>query len=440
MPILNNKKTIRAWAMYDWANSAYNLVITSTIFPAYYVAVTSAHGSDKVSFFGREFVNTALSNYALAVAYFVVALITPILTATADYRGNKRIFLMLFTCLGALSCAGLFYFTADTLELGILCFGMAAIGYCGGVVFSNSYLPEIATKDQQDRVSAKGYAYGYIGSVLLQIICFVFVLKPDWFGITDAGFPARLSFLLVGLWWAGFAIIPFAVLPKGSPNYRKLDKKKVQSGFEELAKVWKQVRKHPFLLYYLPAFFFYSMGVQTVMLVAAAFGEKELNLGMEKLIGTILAIQLVAIPGAYLISGAGRRLGNVPVLMGVVLIWIGVCLSAYFISNEYQFYLLAVVVGLIMGGIQSLSRSTYSKFLPENTPDSASFFGFYDVTEKLAIVAGLFSFGFVEEITGNMRISTLILGSYFIFGLVLLTSLAGVLRKSRHLRADLPEN
>src|SRR5690606_9932459 len=144
---------------------------------------------------------------------------------------------------------------------------MAAIGYCGGVVFSNSYLPEIATKDQQDRVSAKGYAYGYIGSVLLQIICFVFVLKPDWFGITDAGFPARLSFLLVGLWWAGFAIIPFAVLPRGSPSYGKLDKKKVQSGLEEVPKVWNQVLKPPFVLYYLRAVLFCSMGVHTVMVL-----------------------------------------------------------------------------------------------------------------------------------------------------------------------------
>lgn len=435
MPILNNKRTVRAWAMYDWANSAYNLVITSTIFPAYYVAVTSVQGTDRVSFFGKEFINTALSNYALGIAYLIVALITPILTATADYRGNKRNFMMFFTCLGALACAGLFYFTADTLELGIICFALAAIGYCGGVVFSNSYLPEIATKDQQDRTSAKGYAYGYIGSVLLQIVCFVFVLKPAWFGISDPGFPARLSFLLVGIWWVGFALIPFIVLPKGSPNYQRLDRRKIHSGFEELVKVWKQVRKHTSLLYYLPAFFFYSMGVQTVMLVAAAFGEKELNLGMEKLIGTILVIQLVAIPGAYLISGAGRRFGNVQALMAVVLIWIGVCISAYFISNQYQFYALAAVVGLVMGGIQSLSRSTYSKFLPENTPDSASFFGFYDVTEKLAIVAGLFSFGFMEELTGNMRISALILGSYFIFGLALLAILAATVRKARRLAA-----
>lgn len=336
---------------------------------------------------------------------------------------------MLFTCIGAAACMGLFFFEADTLELGIICSAVAAIGYCGGVVFSNSYLPEIASKDQQDRTSARGYAYGYIGSVLLQIICFVFVLKPGWFGITDPGLPARISFLLVGLWWVGFALIPFRVLPKGSPNYKRLDKNKIHSGFEELVKVWRQLRKHPALLLYLSAFFFYSMGVQTVMLVAAAFGEKELSLGMEKLIATILVIQLVAIPGAYLISGAGRRFGNIPVLIAVVLIWVGVCLAAFAISSEYQFYLLAAVVGLIMGGIQSLSRSTYSKFLPEGTPDSASFFGFYDVTEKLAIVAGLFSFGFVEEITGNMRVSTLILGSYFIFGLVLLAVLAGAVRR-----------
>ncbi|MBK0382518.1 MFS transporter [Pedobacter sp. SD-b] len=421
MEIKNNKKTIRAWAMFDWANSAYNLVITSTIFPAYYTAITTtSNNNDKVFFFGFKFVNTALSNYALAVAYLIIAFLTPILTATADYRGNKKTFMMVFTWIGALACAGLYFFRLETLELGVVLFAIAAIGYCGGIVFSNSYLPEIATLDQQDKVSAKGFAYGYIGSVILQIICFVFVLMPDTFGITDASFPARLSFLLVGIWWIGFSYIPFMVLPKASPNYDKLDKKKVGSGFGELKKVWQQVKLMPVLKSFLLAYFFYAMGVQTIMLVAANFGEKILHLGTSKLIATILIIQLVAIIGAYLMSKLSEIYGNLKVLIFVVILWIGVCAAAYFIANEYQFYILAAVVGLIMGGIQSLSRSTFSKYVPEGTPDTASFFSFYDVTEKLAIVAGLFSFGFVEELTGNMRNSALGLGLFFIIGLVLL--------------------
>jgi UMF1 family MFS transporter len=319
----------------------------------------------------------------------------------------------------------------DTLELGVILFAVAAIGYCGGIVFNNSYLPDIATPDQQDKVSAKGFAYGYIGSVILQIICFVFVLKPDLFGITDASFPARLSFLLVGLWWIGFAYIPFTVLPKSSPNYNKLLKTKVASGYDELRKVWRQLGEMPVLKTFLLAYFFYAMGVQTIMLVAANFGEKILHLGTSKLIATILIIQLVAIGGAYLMSRLSQLFGNIKVLMFVVLVWMVTCVIAYFIQNEYQFYGLAAVVGLIMGGIQSLSRSTFSKHLPENTPDTASFFSFYDVTEKLAIVAGLFSFGFIEELTGNMRNSALTLGLFFVIGFVVLFV---VLKKERAIR------
>lgn len=420
----NDKKTIRAWAMFDWSNSAYNLVITSTIFPAYYTAITTTQinglVSDKVIFFGKTFINTALSNYALAVAYLIIAIITPLLTATADYRGNKRLFMKIFTWIGALACSGLFFFKIRTLELGVILFAIAAIGYCGGIVFNNSYLPDIASPDQQDRVSAKGFAFGYIGSVILQIICFVFVLKPELFGITDASFPARLSFLLVGIWWIGFSYIPFSVLPKNSPNYQKSIKTKVSSGYDELRKVFKQLKAMPVLKTFLFAYFFYAMGVQTIMLVAANFGEKILHLGTSKLITTILIIQLVAIAGAYLMSRLSQVFGNIQVLLFVVFIWIVTCVTAYYIQNEFQFYGLAVVVGLIMGGIQSLSRSTFSKFLPENTPDTASFFSFYDVTEKLAIVAGLFSFGFIEELTGNMRNSALSLALFFIIGFVIL--------------------
>ena len=418
----NDKKTIKAWCMFDWANSAYNLVITSTIFPAYYVAITSSQ-DEMVSFFGMKFVNTALSNYALSAAYLIMVFLLPILSSVADYRGNKKLFMKFFTYLGGLACAGLFFFKIDTLEFGIICFALAAMGYIGGVMFNNSYLPEIATVDHQDNVSAKGFAYGYVGCVILQIICFVFVLKPELFGITDASLPARLSFLLVGIWWIGFAQIPFNKLPAGSPNYNKLDKKVVRSGFEELEKVWHQVKEMKFMKRFLLAFFFYSMGVQTIMLAAAGFGEKILHLGTSKLIAIILIIQLVAIPGALLMSYFARKVGNIKVIIFVVILWIGVCISGYFIYNEYQFYALAVLVGLVMGGIQTISRSTYSKLVPENTPDTASYFSFYDVTEKLAIVIGLFSFGFIEELTGSMRNSLLILAGFFIIGLIVLFSM-----------------
>ncbi|MDQ1138740.1 MFS transporter [Pedobacter agri] len=426
----NNKKTIRSWAFFDWANSAYNLVITSTIFPAYYTIITTTkeHG-DKVTFLGRTFVNTSLSNYALSFAYLMMALALPILSSIADRRGNKKSFMKFFTYMGGLSCMALYFFKLDTLQISILFFVLAAMGYIGGVLFSNSYLPEIATEEHQDRVSAQGFSYGYVGSVVLQLICFLFVLKPEWFGIVDASFPPRLSFLLVGLWWIAFSQIPFAVLPDGTPQTGKVKTNIIKDGFSELTKVWKQLKLIKKLKGFLLSFFFYSMGVQTIMLAAAGFAEKTLKLGTAKLIAVILIIQLVAIPGALLMSFLAKKWGNVNVLMMVVLIWIGCCVYGYNITNEYQFYSLAAIVGLIMGGIQSLSRSTYSKYLPVNTPDSTSFFSFYDVTEKLAIVIGLFSFAYIEDLTGNIRYSIIALASFFIVGLVFLALLKKIERK-----------
>ena len=428
--IKNDKSTIRAWAMFDWANSSYNLVITSTIFPAYYTIITTAkNGNDKVSFFGFEFVNTALSSYSLAVAYLIMAAILPLLSSVADFRGNKKSFMKVFTYIGGLACMALFFFgkndTGDgfnpgILELGVVASAVAAMGYIGGVMFSNSYLPEIASVDQQDSVSAKGFAYGYIGSVILQILCFIVVLKVGPFAnIKDDYLPSQISFVMVGLWWIGFAQIPFNKLPAGSPNYNSAERKSVTSGYQELQKVWTQLKHIAVLKKFLNAFFFYSVGVQTIMLVAASFGEKVLHLGTSKLIATILIIQLVAILGAYVMSLLSKKIGNVSVLILVVVIWIGVCIAAYFVTNEYQFYGIAAIVGLVMGGIQSMSRSTYSKYLPADTADTASFFSFYDVTEKVAIVIGLTTFAFLQE-HFNIRISALSLTVFFLIGLLLL--------------------
>lgn len=421
------KKLHRSWAMYDWANSAYNLVITSTIFPAYYEAITSEKRdgviiNDQVSFFGRHFTNSALFDYALAAAYLVIVLISPILSSIADYKGNKRQFMRLFCYLGSAACCGLYFFRAETLELGVILFALAAIGYCGSLVFYNAYLPEIAAEDERDALSARGFSYGYVGSVLLQLLCFVFVFKPDWFnwlGIYGEGDASRFSFLLVGIWWFAFAHIPLTRLPAGRPLVQHPERSLFVNGFYELRKVWAQIKEMPVLRTYLGAFFFYSMGVQTVMLAATLFGSKELKLGTAELITTILIIQLVAIVGASAMARLSARFGNLWVLITVVGIWMLVCVVAWFITTAVEFYAVAAVVGLVMGGIQSLSRSTYAKLMPE-TKDTASFFSFYDVTEKLAIVIGMFSFGFIEELTGSMRNSIFALVGFFAIGMSIL--------------------
>jgi len=418
-----SKKVINGWAMYDWANSAYNLVITSTIFPAYYDAITTTRNggivSHKLQFLGNEFESASLYNYAIATAYFIIAIISPILSSIADYKGNKKAFMRFFCYLGGLSCCTLYWFNVSTLTLGIVCCILAAIGYCGSLVFYNSYLPEIASDEDKDRVSAKGFAYGYIGSVLLQLICFAFVLQPQVFGIKDDSFAPRLSFLLVGIWWIGFAQITFIRLPKGTPTLQNSANNIFTNGFKELNKVWTEVKKMPVLKSYLLSFFFYSMGVQTVMLAATLFASQVIGLPTPRLIISLLIIQIVAIAGAYFMAKLSRRFGNIQVLMLVVLIWIAICVAAWFITTEMQFYLIAASVGVVMGGIQSLSRSTYGKIMPE-TRDTTSFFSFYDVTEKIAIVIGMFSFGLVQQLTGNMRNSVLALIIFFLAGLICL--------------------
>ena len=415
-------KIQKSWAMYDWSNSAYNLVITSTIFPAYYKAVTPAQikiGNGLVS-------NNVVFDYTLAIAYLLIALMSPILSSMADVGGNKKRYMQFFTYLGSLACVGLFYFTDQHLWWGIACFGIAAIGYCGSLVFYNAYLPEIATTQEQDRLSALGFSYGYVGSVLLQILCLTFILAPTFWHIPNEGLASRISFLLVGIWWLGFSQIPFKFLPNSANQQVSKTKTNFSTGFSELKKVLDQVKKMPTLKFYLLAFFFYSLGVQTVMLAATLFGTSEITksngekLGMQELITIILIIQLVAIVGATLLSKISARIGNIKSLMIAVIIWIGVCIGAYNTHHETAFYCLAAVVGLIMGGIQSLSRSTYAKLMPP-TQDTSSFFSFYDVSEKMAIVIGMFAFGFIEQLTGSMRNSILLLILFFIIGFIFLT-------------------
>jgi UMF1 family MFS transporter len=420
-----SKKVITGWAMYDWANSVYNLVITTTFFPAYYAAMTGLKNfPDGIYFLGRHFVNTELKDYVLATGFLIVAIMSPILSSMADYKGNKKNFMRFFCYMGAASCSLMFFFDKDHVTLGLMCFMFAGIGFYGSQVFYNSYLPEIAAEADQDRVSAKGYTFGYIGSVLMQMIGFgLVILMPD------NPLPLKITFLLVGVWWVCFAQITFNNLPISSINERKAKHHVLINGFKELKIVWNQLKHMPVLKRYLTAFFFYSMGVQTVMLVAIDFGIKELKLADQKLIITAVIIQLVAIVGAIGMSKLSARFGNVNVLIFTVLLWIGVCIAGYFITTEMHFYIIASLVGLVMGGIQSLSRSTYSKFMPE-TKDTASFFSFYDVTEKLAIVIGLFTFGFIEGIS-SIRQSILSLVVFFVLGFVWLLLTSVKLKESK---------
>jgi len=417
---MSRKKTQTAWAMYDWANSVYSLVITSTIFPVYFNSVTtSEQWGDRVRFFGFEIVNTVLYSYSISFSFLVIAIISPLLSGMADSSGKKLLFMKIFAYMGSLSCIGLYFFEGDNLEYGIICAVLASIGFAGSIVFYNAFLPEIATDDEVDVLSAKGFSLGYIGSVILLILNLFMIEMPGFFGLSDGSQAARWSFLITGLWWAGFSQIPFRYLPD-NPHGKKVQKELLLKGYDEIRKVYKVVRSSQMMTQFLAAFFFYSMGVQTVMYLAASFGDKELRLAGDKLIITVLIIQIVAIFGSYLFAYVSKTLGNRISLVIMVMIWCLICVAAYFVQSEYEFYFLAFMVGMVMGGIQSQSRSTYSKMIPVDTTDNASFFSFFDVTEKVAIVIGTFSYGFIEQLTGNMRYSSLFLVVFFLLGLVFL--------------------
>jgi MFS transporter, UMF1 family len=438
-----SKKVINGWAMYDWANSVYNLVITSTIFPTYFESVTGDGNdqttNDHVVFLGRSFVNIALYNYSLSFAMLIVALISPLLSSIADYKGNKKKFLNFFLTMGSLACSLLIFFTsASTLYIGIVCSIVACVGFWGSLVYYNSYLPEIAAPEDRDMVSAKGFTYGYIGSVLLQVICFLFIFFPQVLGgDKDSIVQYQASFLLVGLWWWGFGQFSLSRLPKSVPaGTGDLEHHILSKGYRELRKVWNELKHLAKLKRFLFAYFFYNMGVQTVMLVAALYGKGELAMPTTNLIVAILIIQLIAIPGAYAISRLSSVIGNMKALMICIIVWIGICVYGYLIpaGNITQFYILGTVIGFVMGGIQSLSRSTYSKLMPI-TRDTASFFSFYDVTEKIGMVIGTLSFGIFTELTGSQRSSVLSVMSFFIIGFVLLLFTNNTLTKEHETNA-----
>lgn len=426
-----SKKLLNAWAFYDWANSVHSLVITSTIFPIFYGSIFRLAGIEKVTIFGGAIARIPLISYVTSIAFVCIAIIIPILSGIADYKGNKKTFLKFFCYLGALSCIGLYWFSIEQIYFSLACYFLGLIGFWVSFALNNSYLPDIAFPHQHDSISAKGFSLGYIGSVILLIINLLMVMKCDWFGITETPeepasvIAMRYSFVSVGIWWIIFSQYSFYHLPKGNKNESKKRNKNILfNGFEQLLQTWKELKKTKRLKKFLSAFFIYCMAVQTIMLIATFFGEKEIQWEGDTertmgLITSILVIQLVAILGASITAKASKQFGNISTLLFINVIWVGICIYAFFIITPNEFYIAAGLVGLVMGAIQTLSRSTYSKFLP-NTSNTTSFFSFYDVTEKISIVIGTFIYGWFSQQTGSVRVSVLLLGLFFVLGIWLL--------------------
>lgn len=469
---INNKKVINSWAMYDWANSVFSLTIATAIFPIYFNKICKTASESQgnmvdgvyyLNFWGMKVIGSELYSFVVSAGFLIVAFLSPILSGIADFRQNKKFFLKLFCYMGSASCIGMYFFTENTLGLGVLLFMFSLVGFAGSIVFYNAFLPEIASDDMLDKVSAKGFSMGYIGSVILLIINLLTIMMPNLFFpvqakadelknmnlfLTDkmaldqaidyyAVLATRLSFVSVGLWWAGFAQIMFRNVPEIHSD-KTYDGNIFSKGFDELKKVWIQVKAQPVILKYLFGFFFSSMGVQTIMYVASLFGEEELHLATPVLIGTVLVIQLIAILGAWFFSRVSAKIGNIYTLVITLVIWIIICFLAYTIKDEPEYFrfgqtqikkvilhfmLLGALVGTVMGGVQSMFRSTFAKLIPANTPDTASYFSFFDVCEKFAIVLGTFSYGLLNGITHNMQLSIIALAVYFLIGLIFIVQI-----------------
>ena len=428
MLVKGDKKIIRGWVFYDWANSVYNLVISSAIFPIFYENVSTSRFLEKhnlqelpegmqvtVDFFGHEFSSSVLISYVLSASFLVVSVLSPMLSGVADLTGNKKRFMQFFCYLGALSCMSLYFFEDVPYEVGMLSIFLGSIGFWNSLVFYNAFLPEIAEPEDHDKISARGFSMGYFGSMILLVICLLIIMKID---------PkyTSLSFLLVGVWWMFFSQFTFRVLPVNVHN-RPKQKGVLLNGFKELRNVLKEFIKTRRLKRYLLSFFFFNTGIQTVMLMAVYFAKKEIDWpsdgGDSGLIIAILLIQILGAVGAFIMSRLSSKIGNIYTLMISVSIWIGICVAAYFIHSPAEFYALAAAVGLVMGGVQAVGRSTYSKFLPE-TQDHASYFSFYDVTEKIGIVLGTFSFGLMEVLFGSIRYSISAVAFFFVIGMIAL--------------------
>lgn len=430
MIVKGDKKIIRGWVTYDWANSVYNLVISSAIFPLFYDAVTRNNYAKQigvapedagkitqvfVKFFGIELSSSVLFSFILSASFLVVSFASPLLSGIADYTGSKKKFMKFFCYLGAISCISLFWFDPNHLEWGMLSVFFASIGFWNSLVFYNAFLPEIAHVEDHDRISARGYMMGYFGSMLLLVVCLAIIM-------TQGAEYTKYSFILVGLWWVGFSQITYRVLPDNIHN-KKVEKGILWRGFRELKLVFADFRKTKRLKKYLYAFFFFNTGVQTVMLMATIFATKEISWpkgdGGTGLIVAILLIQILGALGAFLMSRLSGKIGNIKTLTISVVVWIGICFAAFVVKTPVEFYILASCVGLVMGGVQAIARSTYSKFLPETT-DNASYFSFYDATEKIGIVLGTLFFGLAEMVTGSIRYSVISVAFFFIIGLVML--------------------
>lgn len=404
-----NKKSVWAWAIYDWANSAYTTTVMAGFFPVFFKQFWASGMSANESTFWLGVAN--------AVAGLVVALLAPLLGAVADQGGLKKRMLVAFTVMGVLMTAALFLASHGAWLLALMLYLFGAIGFSGSNVFYDALIVDVAEDRELDRVSALGYALGYIGGGLLFAVNVGMTLKPAWFGLADAAEAVRYSFLTVAIWWAVFTWPLISRVHERHEASEIAWHRAMLSGWHQFIETFHHVRQLRVVFIFLVAYFLYIDGVGTIARMAVDYG---LSLGFQSsvLITALLLTQFVAFPAALVWGRVAGRWGAKHSILICIMVYIGICLWGYSMDSEADFYLLASAVGLVMGGIQALSRSLYARLIPAD--QSAEFFGFYNMLGKFAAVLGPMMMGVASVLSGSARFSILVIILLFAAGAMLL--------------------
>jgi len=406
-----NKKQVYSWVMYDWANSAFATTVLAAVLPIFYSDVAAKGLSNNLA--------TSYWGYTQAIAMLIIAFLSPVLGAMADYSDSKRSFLKFFALLGIAGTGLLYFVNEGDYLVASLFFIFGSIGFSGSNIFYDSYLPIITDKKKIDYISSLGYAAGYLGGGLLLLINMMMILKPNLFGISSSLLATKLTFVTVAIWWLVFSIPAFKYLPQREDkiNIKIIENAKI--GFKRIGKTFRNIQKYKELFKFLIAFWIYNDGIGTIIRMATIYG-REVGIGQSDLIGALLLTQFIGIPFSLVFGKLGERIGTKKAIYISLMIYLIITIRGYFLDSAMDFWILAGMVGLVQGGAQALSRSLYGSMIPENK--SAEFYGFFGVSSKFAAITGPFVFALVGQLTGSSRLGIISVASFFILGILVLST------------------
>ncbi|MFB4167062.1 MFS transporter [Virgibacillus sp. JSM 102003] len=403
------KKTAFSWMLYDFGNSAFATTIMAAVLPVFYydVAAVGVDQSLADSYWG----------YSQSIAALLVAVMAPFLGAISDFSAAKKKFLRFFAFMGIIASILLAFVGEGDYIFASLLLIIGTVGFSSANIFYDAFLPEIADEDEIDKISSYGFAFGYIGGGILLAINILMILKYPWFGMPNAAVASQVSFVTVGIWWFIFSLPLLKNIKEEKKVTTKRDRSYVAIGFSRVTNTFKEIKQYKHLLIFLLAFWMYNDGISTIIKMATIYG-RDIGIDSNSLIAALLITQFVGIPCTFFFGWLAKKITAKKALFITLYAYLGIVIFGYFMSSALHFYLLAVCVGLVQGGAQSLSRSIYGRMVPANK--HAEFFGFYGISAKFAAIFGPFLFAFVGQLTGSSRLGIISLVIFFIVGIVLL--------------------